>query len=75
MADHILMIDGNEDIVSEFNARLLELGMIPVEIDTANNSGRRHIVIWIRKKKLILLKMRLSLGKRIILNIHSNRLQ
>lgn len=41
MADHILMIDGNEDIVSEFNARLLELGMIPIEMDTANNSGEK----------------------------------
>lgn len=41
MADHILMIDGNEDIVSEFNVRLLELGMIPVEMDTANNLGEK----------------------------------
>lgn len=41
MADHILVIDGNEDIVSEFNAKLLELGMIPIEMDTANSLGEK----------------------------------
>ena len=39
MADRILMIDGDEDIVSEFKEGLLKLGMIPIELN-ANLDGK-----------------------------------
>lgn len=41
MADQILVLDGNEDIVSVFKTRLLELGMIPIEMDIAANSREK----------------------------------
>lgn len=45
MADQILVLDGNEDIVSEFKEGLLKLGMIPIELDeTIDSDGKCRIV-------------------------------